>query len=191
MGVVSLPRAFVFRPNHDDPHPMPWMRVQLSAAIGQALYPDPQWARLAALWESYYPLEGLDAGRCELIAALQAEKPRFVELLLTHRPQSLGGLSLAQALSSPTRQRADLAARWQRWGGSLASMRGAPPTLAFAAIGQARLGGALSAEDEARLLSELLRLWALDDALGASARCARDLQLQPSPTRAAEVRRAV
>ena len=31
MAVVSLPRAFVFRLNMDDPHPMPWIRVKLSA----------------------------------------------------------------------------------------------------------------------------------------------------------------
>src|SRR5262249_54984752 len=46
MGVVTLPRAFVFRTAADDPHPMPWVRVQLSCALGNALYPDPQWARI-------------------------------------------------------------------------------------------------------------------------------------------------
>src|SRR5262245_23739704 len=47
MAVVSLPRAFVFRMNANDPHPMPWIRVKLSAAIGEALYPHPQWRRLS------------------------------------------------------------------------------------------------------------------------------------------------
>ena len=37
IGVVSLPRAFVFRLNLDDPHPVPWIRVKLSCAMGQAL----------------------------------------------------------------------------------------------------------------------------------------------------------
>src|SRR5688572_24024062 len=50
MAVVSLPRAFVFRIDTEDPHPTPWLRMVLSAAIGAALYPDPQWARLTALW---------------------------------------------------------------------------------------------------------------------------------------------
>lgn len=36
MGVVSLPRAFVFRMNLDDPHPFPWIRVKLSASMGRA-----------------------------------------------------------------------------------------------------------------------------------------------------------
>jgi hypothetical protein len=47
IGVVSLPRFFVFRLNVDDPHPTPWLRVKLSCAIGGALYPHLQWARLS------------------------------------------------------------------------------------------------------------------------------------------------
>jgi hypothetical protein len=60
IGVVSLPRPFVFRVNVDDPHPTPWIRVKLSCAIGNDLYPHPQWQRVAKLWESYYPTAGLD-----------------------------------------------------------------------------------------------------------------------------------
>ncbi len=41
IGVVSLPRPFVFRLNMDDPHPMPWLRVKLSTAMGHALFPHP------------------------------------------------------------------------------------------------------------------------------------------------------
>jgi hypothetical protein len=33
MAVVSLPRAFVFRLDARDPHPVPWIRVKLSAAV--------------------------------------------------------------------------------------------------------------------------------------------------------------
>jgi hypothetical protein len=47
IGVVSLPRPFIFRLNFDDPHPTPWIRVKLSCAIGDGLYPHPQWRRLA------------------------------------------------------------------------------------------------------------------------------------------------
>jgi len=58
MGVVSLPRAFVFRLNFDDPHPAPWIRVKLSAAIGQALL------SAAALGPSHAAVGGvLSAGR--------------------------------------------------------------------------------------------------------------------------------
>ncbi len=59
MAVVSLPRYFVFRLNVGDPHPIPWIRVKLSCAMGDALYPHPQWKNMAALWESFYPRTGL------------------------------------------------------------------------------------------------------------------------------------
>ena len=88
IGVVSLPRVFVFRLSLDDPHPIPWIRVKLSCAIGQALYPHPQWARLAELWESFYPLEGLDGERRQLFAILEAAMPGFVTLLVNHRPRA-------------------------------------------------------------------------------------------------------
>jgi hypothetical protein len=39
IAVVSLPRAFVFRIEQQDPHPAPWIRVLLSCAIGETLYP--------------------------------------------------------------------------------------------------------------------------------------------------------
>ncbi|OEZ68102.1 hypothetical protein JAB5_51570 [Janthinobacterium sp. HH103] len=61
IGVVSLPRVFVFRLNIDDPHPVPWLRVRLSCAMGRALYPHPQWDRLEQLWLSYYPLTAAGA----------------------------------------------------------------------------------------------------------------------------------
>ena len=61
MGVVTLPRYFVFRLNLDDPHPVPWMRVRLSCAMGRALFPHPQWDRLENIWLSYYPPR--DGGR--------------------------------------------------------------------------------------------------------------------------------
>ena len=63
MAVVSLPRAFVFRVNVDDPHPFPWARVKLSCALGRALFRDPQWGRLSRLWDSFYPTAGLDDAR--------------------------------------------------------------------------------------------------------------------------------
>ena len=39
-------------------------------------------------------------------------------------------------------------------------MRGAPPSLVFAALGQARLDGAISPEAEGRLVADLLTFWA-------------------------------
>ena len=75
IGLVSLPRGFVFRPPDEDPHPMPWMRVLLSCAIGDRLYPDPQWGQLAATWRAMYPLAGVRPELAALIAELQATMP--------------------------------------------------------------------------------------------------------------------
>ena len=91
MGVVSLPRAFVFRTSLDDPHPIPWIRVKLSCALGNALYPHPQWNTLAAIWESHYPVAGLAAEKQRLLLQMEASIPAFVALLVNHRPQSLRG----------------------------------------------------------------------------------------------------
>lgn len=173
LAVVSLPRAFVFRPNFDDPHPTPWMRVKLSCALGDALYPHPQWGRLSRLWERFYPTEGLSEESRALLAALLRSMPRFVELLLTHRPPKLRGRTLAQALPRGEElQPARLLERFREWRATPGRMQGAPPTLAFAVLGQARAEGALSPEAEGRALAELLRYWALRSTLDTSAECA-------------------
>jgi hypothetical protein len=172
IGVVSLPRAFVFRIAMDDPHPFPWIRVKLSCAIGRALYPHPQWNGWEALWESFYPTEGLDEQRRRLLAVLQATVPAFVSLLVDHRPRALRGKSLTEVMPIADRQPARLAAYYRSWGGSLVPMREAPPTLALAVIGQARADGKMTPEVESRTVANLLTYWAMRSALDISAICA-------------------
>ncbi|HEX8451999.1 MAG TPA: hypothetical protein VF647_07880 [Longimicrobium sp.] len=166
MGVVSLPRAFVFRVNLDDPHPMPWMRVLLSAAMGQALYPDAQWARIARAWRQYYPPEGdLAAEQRRLMGLLEETMPAFVHLLVSFRPPRLRGDSLGEAMRPHERRPERLRALWRSSGGSFQRLRAGAPSLAFAVLGQARADGTLSPEQESRLLSDLLKFWALRDTL--------------------------
>lgn len=172
MGVVSLPRAFVFRFHAEDPHPIPWIRVRLSCAMGQRLYPHPQWTALARLWESFYPREGLDPGRSALITGLGTTMPQFVELLVNHRPKALRGKALVEALGIEHRQPARLQQLYQTWGGEPERMRDAPPTLVFAVIGQARADGKITPEEESSALGNLLTYWAVKSALAASAACA-------------------
>ena len=74
MGVVSLPRPFVFRLNVDDPHPVPWIRVKLSCAMGNALYPHPQWAR-SPISGSALPDRRARARAARLLAQLQESMP--------------------------------------------------------------------------------------------------------------------
>ena len=73
LGLVSLPRAFIFRVMPDDPHPFPWVRMLLSCSIGERLYPDGpngQWNHLAALWRSLYSTAGLHPDLRRTMAAL-------------------------------------------------------------------------------------------------------------------------
>jgi hypothetical protein len=176
MGVVSLPRAFVFRINMDDPHPFPWIRVRLSAAMGRALYPHPQWARLEELWDSFYPLTGIDASRRHVIDVLLKTMPAFVALLVNHRPRALRGRTLVEALDTDQRQPSRLTHLFEIWGGSPIQMRDAAPSLVFAVIGQANADGKISPEEESRLLTNLLTYWALRGTLDASAYCSQTLR---------------
>jgi hypothetical protein len=161
MGIVSLPRAFVFRMNADDPHPFPWFRVKLSCAIGDALYPDPQWRRVAGLWERLYPVAGLAPPRVEVIELLDRMTGPFVSLLTGHRPPALRGRSLQEAISIPHRTPQRLAALYEQWLARPGLMLDAAPTLVFAVFGQARATGRLSPEQENRKLGELIKWWAM------------------------------
>lgn len=172
IGVVSLPRPFVFRLNTDDPHPMPWVRVKLSAAIGEALYPHPQWRRLSALWESYYPPAGLAPDTQELLAKLLESMPAFVTMLINHRPEALRGRALQDVMDTGSRQPARLSALYRQWRSNPSDMYRAPPVLVFAVIGQARADGGISPEDESALLSKLLTYWALRATVNMSELCA-------------------
>ena len=161
MGIVSLPRAFVFRMNTDDPHPFPWFRVKLSCAIGDALYPDPQWQQAAALWERLYPRGGLTSRQVQLIDLLEHITEPFVALLAGHRPASLRGSSLSEVVSIPSRAPRRLAVQYEQWRARPGLMRDAAPTLVFAVFGQARATGRLSPEQEDRMIGELITWWAV------------------------------
>jgi hypothetical protein len=180
MSVVGLPRPFVFRVDTGDPHPAPWLRVKLSAAIGRALYPHPQWDRVEAQWTAYYPLAGLDAQKAELLRQLEAGIPAFIELLVNHRPDTLRGRSLKEAMGIDERQPARLQNLYQTWRRNPAQMYRAPPTLVFAVIGQARADGQLTPEEESTVLGKLLTHWALRTTLNVSAVCALRQISQPA-----------
>ena len=172
IGVVSLPRPFVFRINVDDPHPTPWIRVKLSCAIGDGLYPHPQWQRVARLWESYYPTAGLDDERQKLLARLQESLPEFVATLIGHRPKALRGRSLREAMNVEQRTPGRLTELFAAWNRAPEQMYRAPPSLVFAVLGQARADGSMSPEDESELLAKLLTFWAMRSTLDTSAYCA-------------------
>ena len=173
MGVVALPRYFVFRLDLDDPHPAPWMRVRLSCAMGRALFPHPQWDTLENIWMSYYPPKDLDAGRRKFLALLEKTMPGFVTLIANHRPRSLRGASLQEALQTEERQPGRLSALFRSWRKSRSEMFKASPTMVFAVVGQARAEGAITPEVEGRIFAEMLNYWALRDTLDTAVYCAK------------------
>lgn len=172
MGVVALPSYFVFRLSLDDPHPMPWIRVKLSCAMGRALYPHKQWDNLERVWHELYPPTRLDQERQRLIELFERTMPQLASLIASHRPQKLRGASLAEVLGTRARSPEKLAAYFRQWRASPTRMRIAPPSLVFAAVGQARADGVISPEEESRTLRMMLKHWALESALGNSAKCA-------------------
>lgn len=183
IGVVSLPRVFVFRISMVDPHPSPYIRVKLSCALGQALYPDPQWMALARRWEAFYPARGLTAHQQRLLADLEASIPHLVNLLIHHRPATLRGHTLPEVLATNQRQPLHLRRLYRTTRMQPAQLRTLPPTLAFAVIGQARADNRISPERESRLIGDLLTAWALRNTLDRSEICATHRAPVPRPVR--------
>ena len=172
LAVVSLPAPFVFRVNGDDPHPTPWVRVRLSCAIGEALYPHPQWAALARTWETLYPRRDLAPETSAILRALEASMPALVTLIASHRPRALAGRTLAEVIVDPERAPARIATRFA---GATRGLHRARPCEAFCALGQARADGRLAPEREARLIADLLTRWALRRVREATPRTAARL----------------
>ncbi|MEW6289264.1 MAG: hypothetical protein AB1545_05340 [Thermodesulfobacteriota bacterium] len=160
--VVSLPRHFVFRLSPTDPHPMPYIRVLLSCALGKALYPDPQWERTAVLWRDLYPLAGMNQEQRAQIARITARMPEFTELFLLHRPPRLGGKTQGQVFADPARQAGNLRRLYDGKKTNAEVLHQLPPTLAFAVIGQARADGRITPEQESTVIESLLKKFALN-----------------------------
>jgi hypothetical protein len=172
MGVVSLPSAFVFRIVSGDPHPAPYVRVKLSAAMGQSLYPHAQWRRLVELWESFYDVKRTPEPQQKVFASVEAAIPAFVSRLLGHRTAALKNHPLGEILKDGERTPERLSAVYRVWKDRPSIMKRAAPTLALAALGQARSDGALEPEREGDLLVALLRHWAWRSTVDLNEVCA-------------------
>lgn len=171
MGVVSLPQVFVFRVNVNDPHPTPWIRVKLSAAIGDAFYPQPAWGKLAELWEDYYPLSGATPKQREILERLQRTIPRLARLLIHHRPAALRGRSLVQVMETDELNPFRLRALLRDWRRVPQRMYRTRPIVVFAAIGQGRVDGRITPEEESAVVGKLLTHWAVSSTLQSAAGC--------------------
>lgn len=161
INVVSLPSYFVFRMPDGDPHPFPWIRVKISLAFGRALYPDPQWDRLESLWEQMYPTSAIKPAQRDLLRVLNETLPHFAQLVLNHRPTSLHGEAFREVFPIATRQPGQLRRLHRLWQQQPDAIYKARPGLVFATVGQARADSAMSPDEENRLLTQVLRQWAL------------------------------
>lgn len=161
MGVVSLPRYFVFRSNTTGPHPFPWIRVKISCAFGEALYPDPQWRRIDRLWGKLYPLSGLPTKKRQLISELEKTIPHFVKLVLNHRPATLNGKPIKSLFPTTSRKPKQLRALHVKWKTQPTLMKKAKPSLVFAVMGQARSDNRITPKKENQILTEQLKAWAM------------------------------
>ena len=168
IAVLSLPRAFIFRGGVDDPHPIPWIRVKLSCALGRGMYASFPWDRTAALWDSLYPAANLPGEARDLLRDLELSLPEFTEYLLDFHPETLAGASLGEALYEPEREPAQLRELFRSWRSAPGRMLAAPPSLAFAALGLSRFEGQLTPEQETRSVAALLERWALMETFGRS-----------------------
>ena len=124
----------------------------------------------ARVWESFYPLAGLDSTAAGTIASLQRTMPDFVRLLLRHRPAFLRGKTLQEVAVIPGRTPADLLEILTRGGSRRRKLmsKQAAPTLVFAVFGRARvLRAGMTPEEEDRLLGKLITHWAVREHAGS------------------------
>ncbi|HRI59876.1 MAG TPA: hypothetical protein PK228_09135 [Saprospiraceae bacterium] len=160
MSVVSLPRYFVFRINTDDPHPFPWIRVMISAAVGQRWYPGEQWEQLKHHWHQCYPIERETSSKLKLLRQLETIVPEFVDMLSAFRPGSMHGRLLTDLFPLEEQQPGQLRREFQHWNGNQRLARERPPCLVFATLAQARFDGRLDPFREQLLLNQCLQHWA-------------------------------
>lgn len=164
MSVVSLPSYFVFRIATDAPHPFPWIRVCISIAFGKTLYPHEQWEHLENQWNSLYPTDNLPEEKRKIIAELLATLPEFTQVVANHQPESIKGKILKEIFPYQQRQPQQLQETYNSWRSNKNMMYAAPPSLVFGVIGQAKADGKITANEESRILTQMLTHWALERA---------------------------
>ncbi len=160
MGVVALPSYFQFRMDPVDPHPAPYIRVQLSCAFGKKIYPHLQWDRLWNLWKKFYPMQHVTPEIMKRLKEIEEEMDEFVRMVLRHRTTEMKGKTVLELF--PVQQR--MPDRLQEIAEAARANRtvfnSLSPTLLFAVLGQAKFELKMDAITESKVLSQQLRRWA-------------------------------
>ncbi|MEJ1237429.1 hypothetical protein WBG78_04810 [Chryseolinea sp. T2] len=162
MSVVTLPDYFQFRMSMTDPHPVPYIRVQLSCRMGARLFPDSQWDRLWKLWETFYPTNKLPQEKRIILQKLDDEMDRFIDLVLTHMPEALKGKQLIDVFEIQQRQPQILRETFQQWKKTPALISQTEPLLVFAILGQAKADHSITTKEESQLIKHQLNRWAMN-----------------------------
>ncbi len=168
IGVLSLPRPFVFKVSWNDPHPFPWIRVILSCRIGAQLYPDDQWQRIEQLWMNLYPPTNINTQTSKVIHILLETADTFADLLIKKRFISLQGRRLPDCLGVANKNPDKLRRIWEEHENSTTEIDKLKPTFAFAVLGQAKVDGKLFARNEDKIISALLQNWAVRRSLSCT-----------------------
>jgi hypothetical protein len=156
MSVVGLPTYFMFRYKDDGPHPFPWIRVMISIAFGEQLYPDPQWERFRQLWFRLYPITDRKEDTKAILRQIMACLPTFTKLIINHKNQRTNGQALAALFPIGQRQPSLLRKLYPQF----LSDEQMPPSQVFAVVGQARADNRISNDLESQFLSQILSNWA-------------------------------
>jgi hypothetical protein len=99
-SVMGLIPAFVFNDRPEDPHPMAWFRVLLSATFGAKVLPHPIWAELAKIWQDLYPAASAPLASRARMKLLLESLPGVVDVYANHRPSGFRGLTMSEALET-------------------------------------------------------------------------------------------
>lgn len=160
MGVVTLPRYFQFRINLNDPHPAPYIRVWLSCAFGNKLFPHPQWKKLWQMWNRFYPRHGLDQTTINILDTIEKCTGAFTNLVLQQSTKEMRGKKLTAFFPIAERTPENLKELFLLWKAKKISLQNMRPTLVFAVLGQAKADMAISPSQENSILTKQLRHWA-------------------------------
>lgn len=165
VGVLSLPAPLLFRYNADDPHPLPWLRVKIGCAMGRELFAHPQWNRIEAMWETMVPRERASRDVRELLERIEPEVPALCRTILDEPLPAADAGCLRRILPWQGVRPQVLENSWQEWRRSPGAMVRGSPCRVLATLGQARFDDLLAAEEETRVLEDLLERWALEISL--------------------------
>jgi hypothetical protein len=108
----------------------------------------------------FYPADDLPDDKQKLLNQLDEEESSFTQTVLQHRVAAMKGKMFSEIFPIQDRQPAQLQQLFNLWKENPTLIEKSPPTLVFAAMGQAKFDMAINADEENSLLTQQLRNWA-------------------------------